>query len=129
MCFLRRARGPSLVFPADNGELATVLGDLTWERVYHMEGVSAYLPQNIAKLKLNRLRIWAGQEEGFICQAETCALGNAGGVAHLVWQCPEAHRFWKAYGEGWGYAKDETMQAAEGLISSHSSSRRCPHGW
>jgi hypothetical protein len=101
---------------ADNGELATALGELTWERVYRMEGVSAYLTQNIAKLKLNRLRRWAGQEEGLRCQAETCALGNAGGAAHLVWQCPEARRFWNAYGEGWGYAQVDTLQAAEGLM-------------
>jgi len=48
----------------DNARVAAALQRLSWKQVYRMEGVSAYQTQNIYKLKMNRLRLWAGQEAG-----------------------------------------------------------------
>jgi hypothetical protein len=82
----------------DNADLAAALKKLTWKRIYRMEGVSAYQTQNIYKLKQNRLRMWAGQAEGFRCQASGCISGGEGGTAHMVWGCSEARRFWEKVG-------------------------------
>jgi hypothetical protein len=79
----------------DNALLASALQLLTWKIIYRMEGVSAYQTQNLYKLKQNRLRMWAGQEEGFRCQASGCTSAGEGGTAHTVWGCSEARRFWE----------------------------------
>jgi hypothetical protein len=59
-----------------------------------MENVSAYHMQNMYKLKMNRLRMWAGTEEGYHCQARECANRPVGGTAHMIWGCSEARKFW-----------------------------------
>ncbi|GMF46368.1 unnamed protein product [Phytophthora fragariaefolia] len=79
---------------ASNAAIAEALEQLSWTRVHTMEGVTAYMTQNIVKLKLGRLLIWAGKELGFRCARADCQSTEKGGIAHLIWECSEAQNAW-----------------------------------
>ncbi|KAE9250696.1 hypothetical protein PF004_g2833 [Phytophthora fragariae] len=61
---------------ASNAAIAEALEQLSWTRAHTMEGVTAYMTQNIVKLKLGRLRIWAGKELGFSVGASAKVLDS-----------------------------------------------------
>jgi hypothetical protein len=76
-----------------NAELAQALHGLQWSKIHRMEGVTAYQTQNICKLKVNRLRLWAGEEVGYQCEVTQCGETHLGGTAHLAWECTEAQQY------------------------------------
>lgn len=87
--------------------IAKALRLLTWKRVHRMEGVTAYQKQNIVKLKLHRMRLWAGRDTGFQCAREGCVSSGEGGEGHLIWICPDAQRFWRMMRNAWGKGKEQ----------------------
>jgi ribonuclease HI len=91
----------------DHDRFAKAVHGLEWGKIYRMEGVTAYQTQNIFKLKVNRLRLWADNERGFQCLAEQCGDRAVGGTAHLAWGCPEAQMFWTELRERWGMTDQE----------------------
>jgi hypothetical protein len=50
---------------AGAASIAAALNGVAWKKIYRMQGVTAYQTQNKHKLKVNRLRIWAGPDAGF----------------------------------------------------------------
>jgi ribonuclease HI len=96
--------------------MAKALEGLEWSRIYRMAGVTSYQTQNIFKLKLNRLRLWAGDETGYKCQALQCGERHLGGPAHLAWACPEAQQFWRELRRQWASADQGGIAGSDGGV-------------
>ncbi|GMF63774.1 unnamed protein product [Phytophthora fragariaefolia] len=62
---------------------------------------------------MNRMRLWAGTEAGYRCQAETCCNDDHSGAMHMAWSCPESKAFWRELRRQWGWKENETAQAKE----------------
>lgn len=88
--------------------IAHALRQLTWKRVHRMEGITAYQTQNIVKLKLHKMRLWADRDIGFQCAREGCACSGKGGAEHLIWTCPDAQIFWSMMLTAWAKARSKT---------------------
>lgn len=84
-----------------HSDIARALTKLTWERISAMSGGSAYQIQNVRKLKLHRLKLWAEPELGFRCLGPQCRDSDTEGVVHLVWKCQDAQAHWRAWLKRW----------------------------
>lgn len=106
---------------AQHPRVAKAIRGLSWNDINRMEGVTAYQTQNICRLKLHRLRLWAGPDKGFRCTSDGCTNAEGQGVAHLIWACPETQEFWKMMLEAWGiWGKHlPTRKADRGSNSGH----------
>lgn len=106
---LKRSQGKLVT---EHGGIPRALESLSWTQIQRMEGVSNYHTQNIIKLKHNRLRLWAGAEQGYRCKAEECKYDGAGSTVHLAWKCGEAAQLWSILVKGWGLGEGR-VEAAE----------------
>ncbi|GMF38447.1 unnamed protein product [Phytophthora fragariaefolia] len=78
-------------------QVAKVLKRLSWTQIQRMEGVTPYQTQNIIQLKLNRLKMWAGAEQGYGCTVAGCKRDESRGTLHVAWTCKEAEEFWNMF--------------------------------
>jgi hypothetical protein len=86
-------------------ELAKALQGLQLSKIHRMEGVTPYQTQNICNLKVNRLRLWAGEDAGYQCQVMQCGETHLGGTGHLVWECTEAQHYWGELRRKWAISE------------------------
>ncbi|KAG3077330.1 hypothetical protein PC121_g7433 [Phytophthora cactorum] len=59
-------------------ELNYALKQLPWKNAHRLHGVTAYLKQNIVKMKAWRLRLWRGKEHKYRCAGTSCRHGSEG---------------------------------------------------
>ncbi|GMF14998.1 unnamed protein product [Phytophthora fragariaefolia] len=105
----------------DHEQAAKALDGLEWKQVYRMEEVQAYHTQKLAKIKLKRLRIWAGKELGYHCAALGCDTAKTWGTLHLAWYCPEAQDFWDVLRGRWrhqGRRRRGAVEASEAAVKA-----------
>ncbi|KAE8910880.1 hypothetical protein PF005_g15599 [Phytophthora fragariae] len=105
-------------------EIAAALNELTWKRVHALEGVTAYQTQNIIKLKMGRLRLWAGDQLGFGCPRAECRRQSAAGLAHLIRGCPDAKAHWDSVLRRWQLAAGKTESGGGGTGSEKGDKSR-----
>ncbi|GMF21501.1 unnamed protein product [Phytophthora fragariaefolia] len=90
-------------------QVAVALKRLSWTQIQRMEGVTRYQRQNIIKLKLNRLKMWAGAEQGYGCTVAGCKRDESQGTLHDAWTCKEAEEFWNMFLESWRLGTEEII--------------------
>ncbi|KAG2789827.1 hypothetical protein PC129_g11378 [Phytophthora cactorum] len=83
-------------------ELNYALKQLPWKNAHRLHGVTAYLKQNIVKMKAWRLRLWRGKEHKYRCAGTSCRHGSEGGQEHLVWECPDSQAVGAEWLDAWG---------------------------